>query len=57
MSVAMHFYKAGEDFVDVVKRVRPLRVSSYFCDLPRRQITVDVFGELLAFFRQLLNFF
>ena len=57
MPVAVHFDKVGEDFADVVQRVRALGVAGDLGDLPRRQIAVNVFGQLLALFGQLLDFF
>ena len=57
MPVAVHFDKVGEDVADVVQRVRALGVAGDLGDLPGRQIAVNVFGQLLALFGQLLNFF
>ena len=46
--VAVQLHKIGENLVDVVERIRPLRMPCNLCDLPRRQIAVNVFGKLLA---------
>ena len=56
MPVAMHLHKVGEYFVDIVKGIGALRVTGNLGDLPRREVTVDVFGELLAFFGELVYF-
>ena len=56
MPVAMHLYKVGEDFVDVIKGVRALWVTCNLGDLPRCEVTVNIFGELLAFFGELVYF-
>lgn len=53
----MQLDKVSEDFVDVIRRVRPLGMArNNLGDLPRRQITVNLFGELLAFLGQLVDF-
>ena len=56
VAIAVHLQKISEDFPYIVQRVRALGMAGDFRHLPRRQIAVDVFGELLAFFAQLLNF-
>ena len=55
MPVAVQLDKMGEDFIDVVQRIRALGVPCNFGDLPGRQVAVDVFGELLAFLGQLVD--
>ena len=55
MPVSVHLDEIGKNLAHVVKGVRTLGMSGYFGDLPRRQITVDVFGKLLALLRELLN--
>ena len=55
MPVSVHLYKIGEQLTHVVQCVGALRVASDFRDLPRIQVTVDVFGELLALFGELLD--
>ena len=57
MPVAVQFHKIGEDFVDVVQRVGTLGVAGDLGDLPGREVAVNVFGELLAFLGQLVDFF
>ena len=57
MPVAVQLDKVGKDVPNVVQRVRPFGVPGNLGDLPGRQNAVDVFGELLAFFGQLLDFF
>ncbi len=56
VAVAVHLHKVGEDVVEVIQRVGPLGVARNFGDLPRRQIGVDVFGELDALFGELVDF-
>ena len=55
VAVAVHLDKIGEDVVDVVHRVGPLRVAGDLGDLPRIEVAVNGFGQLLAFFVQLVN--
>ena len=57
MPVAMQFDKIGEYLADVVQRVGPLGMARNFGDLPGREHAVDIFGELLAFLGQLIDFF
>ncbi len=47
-AVAVQLVKVGEDSSDVVERVRALRMPRDLRDLPRRELAVDVLGELLA---------
>ena len=56
VAVAMQLHKVREDFVDVVQRVGALGVAGNLGDLPGREVAVDVFDELLAFFAELVNF-
>ena len=56
MPVAVQFDKVGKEFVNVIQRVGPLGVARNFGDLPRRQVAVDVFRQLLAFLCQLVDF-
>ena len=56
MAVTVQLHKMGEQFVHIVHGVRALGVAGNLGDLPGRQITVDVFGKLLAFFGQLVDF-
>jgi len=53
----MHFHEVGENFTDVIKSVRALWVTGNFGDLPRCEVRLDVFGELLALFAELVYFF
>ena len=57
MAVAMHFHKVCENFADVVEGVRALWMTGNFGNLPRCQIGIDVLGQLLALFAELVNFF
>jgi hypothetical protein len=45
----MQFVEVGEDLAHVVHGVGTLRVTRDLRDLPRRQLGVDVLGQLLAF--------
>ena len=56
MAVAVHFNEVGKDACDVVQRHGALLVAADFADLPGGELAVYVFGELLAFFAQLLYF-
>ena len=56
MSIPVQLNEVGEYLIDIVKRVRALGMPGDFGDLPRGQIAVDIFGELLAFLRQLFDF-
>ena len=55
VAVAVQFLEVGEDLVDVVQRVGPLRVARDLRHLPGRQAGVDVLGELLALLAQALD--
>ena len=55
MAVAMQFLELGEDLVDVVQRVRPLRMARDLRHLPGRQVGVDVARELLALLAEALD--
>ena len=54
-AVAVQFVEVGEDFVDVVHRVRPLRVARDLRHLPRRELGVDILGQLLALLGQAVD--
>ena len=56
VAVTVHLHKIGEDAVDVIESVRTLGVTRNFGDLPGAQVAVNVFGQLLAFLTQLINF-
>ena len=53
----MHFNKVREDFTDVIHGVRTLWMPRYFGYLPRGEVGINVFGQLLALFSELINFF
>ncbi|OIQ71125.1 hypothetical protein GALL_472620 [mine drainage metagenome] len=55
MPIPMQFNKMGKEIADIVQRVGALGVACNLDNLPGAQITVNVFGQLLAFFRQLPN--
>ncbi len=57
VAVAVQFNEVGEDVAHVVERVGALGVAGNLGDLPRAQIAVDVLGELLALFAELVDFF
>ena len=56
-TVAVQFVKIGENQVDVVERVRALRMTRDFDHLPRFEFGVGVFGQFIAFFLQASDFF
>ena len=56
-AVAVQLDGIGEDLVHVVERVRPLRMARDLRDLPRRQLGVDVLGELLALLAEPVDLF
>ena len=56
MPIAVQFDKIGKDVAHVIQRVRPFGVTRNFGDLPRGQVTVNVFGQLLTFFGELVDF-
>ena len=56
MAVAVHLDKIGEQRIHIVQRVGTLGMARDLGDLPGRQVAVDVFGQLLAFFAQLVDF-
>lgn len=56
-AVAVQLVKIGKQFRNVIERVRTLRMPRDLRDLPRRQVRVEVFRQLLAFLRQPLDFF
>ena len=47
-AVAVQLLEIGEQALDVVERVRALRMARDLRDLPRRELAVDVLGERLA---------
>ena len=51
-AVAVQLAEVAEQAVDVVERVRPLRMARDLRDLPRRELAVDLLGELLALLLQ-----
>jgi len=57
MPVPVQLDEIREDFLDVIERVRPLGMPGNLGDLPRRQVAVDVLGELQALFAELVDFF
>ena len=57
MPVAVQFDKVGEQLTHVVQCVRTLGVPGDLGDLPGREVAVDVFGELVALFGQLVDLF
>ena len=57
MPIPMQFHEIREDFIHVVHRVRPLGVAGDLGDLPRRELAVNVFRQLQAFLRELIDLF
>jgi hypothetical protein len=55
-AVAVQLLEPGKEIVDVVERVRPLRVTRDERDLPRGQLAVDVAGQCLALLLQARDF-
>ena len=53
----MQLVKVGEDIVDVVERVRPLRMARQLRHLPRRKLRVDLFQQPLALLLQPVDLF
>ena len=53
----MQFVEIGEQLAHVVERVRALRMASDLRNLPRGEVRIEIFGELLALLRQPLDFF
>src|SRR4030095_12862687 len=51
-AVAVQFAEVAEHAVDVIERVRPLRMARDLRDLPRGELAVDFLGELLALLLQ-----
>src|SRR5438067_1139646 len=56
-AVAVQLMEIGEDRIHVVHCVRTLRMACDLGDLPRRQLGIDVFRQLLALFGQAVDFF
>ncbi len=51
-SVAVQLAEIREQAIDVIERVRPLRMPRDLRDLPRRELRIDVLRELLALLLQ-----
>ena len=56
VAVTVQLDKIGEQLVHIIQGVGALGVACDLGDLPRVQIAVNVFGELLAFFTELIDF-
>ena len=57
VSIAVHFHKVGENFTDVIQGVGALGMTGNFGHLPGRQVRINVFGQLMALFAELVDFF
>ena len=57
MPIAVEFDEIGEYFVDIVQRVGTLGMAGNLGDLPRREVRIDVLGELLALLAELIDLF
>ena len=57
VAVAVRLGELGETSGAIVEVLRTLRVPGDLVDLPRRQVGVDVLGELLALFGQPVDLF
>ena len=55
--VAVHFLEIGKQAVDVIQRIRALRMARHLRDLPRAELGVNVFRQRLALFLQAADFF
>ncbi len=53
----MQLMKVGENLGHIIKGVRPLRMTSNLRHLPRCELAVNVFGELLTLLMQLVDLF
>jgi orotidine-5'-phosphate decarboxylase len=55
-AVTMQFLEVGENQVDVVQGIGPLRMPRDQGALPRRELGVDLFGQALVFGIETGNF-
>ena len=55
-AIAVQFLEIGRDHGDIVEGVRPLRMPRHLRNLPSGKFGVNIFGQTLAFFRQLVDF-
>jgi len=55
VAVAVQLDKMAKNFAHVIERVGALAVAGDLGHLPRREVGVEVFGELQAFFAQLFD--
>ncbi len=56
-AVAVQFVEIGKDLAHVVQRIGALGVAGDLRNLPRGQVGIDVFGQLLALAGQPRNLF
>ncbi len=54
--VAVQLLEIGKQVFDIIERIGSLRMTRYLRDLPGRELGIHIFGQRLAFLRQLLNF-
>jgi len=47
-AIAVQLFEVAEDVLDVVEGIWALRVTCHQCDLPRRQLGVDILGQRQA---------
>ena len=55
VAITVQFFELGEQVIDVVKGIGPLRVAGQTGDLPAGQIAEDAFGERFALVLQAGN--
>ena len=56
VAITVHFHEIGKNFAHIVQGVRTIGMPGNFGNLPRCQVAVDIFGQLVAFFAQLIDF-
>ena len=55
VAITVQFFELGEQVIDVIKGIGPLRVAGQTGDLPAGQIAEDAFGERFALVLQAGN--
>ena len=56
-AITMQFFEISEDVLNVIEGVGALRMAGHLRDLPRRQLGVDVLGQLAALLFKTLDLF
>jgi len=57
VAIAMHLGEVGENFRDIVERVRAIGMARDLGDLPGREAAIDVLGQLQALLGELPDLF